>query len=431
LNLSEKLKAFICGKELHKKPPDSSLGGESDDFQTSGRLDNGCGEDLCRLTGGRIVNTPYGQHLLVQNTYEWSFCHGGIKLGEIRNISPDALKLLAKDDGYARLNFDRSVFIDTETTGLAGGSGTYAFLIGVGFFDCTGFKLNQYFMRDYDEEPAVLFSLGNLLKDFEAVVSFNGRAYDIPLLSARFLINRMENHVEKPLHLDLLSSARRLYRERLESVSLSSLETKLFSLHREGDIPSFEIPSIYFRYLREKNPYPLQPIFYHNRMDILSLVTLTVRMAAALENPFCSGDLLGQDYYCLGRLYEDMGMIEESISCYNRALDVPGVKERAYLQLSLLYKRLEKWNDAEKLWIKMARDNIHGVFALVELAKFYEHRLKDYKKAAVAAQRALEIAYKNKGLQGFSAKNEIEELKKRLARIRCKQGNIPEQVKII
>jgi hypothetical protein len=238
----------------------------------------------------------------------------------------------------------------------------------------------------------------------------------------------MENPMEKPFHLDLLSSARRLYKERMASVSLSSLEANLFSLEREGDIPSFEIPSIYFRFLRDKNPYPLKPIFYHNRMDILSLVTLVIKMAGALKDPLCSDSCSDQDFYCLGRIFEDMEIFEESIKCYLKALEVPGVSEKAYLRLSLLYKRLGRWDEAQELWLKMAEDNIHTAFALVELAKVYEHRKKDYTKAEQATRRALELAYRKKGLLGFAPEQEIRELKKRLERILSKQGKAPSQL---
>jgi hypothetical protein len=238
----------------------------------------------------------------------------------------------------------------------------------------------------------------------------------------------MENPMEKPFHLDLLSSARRLYKERMASVSLSSLEANLFSLEREGDISSFEIPSIYFRFLRDKNPYPLKPIFYHNRMDILSLVTLVIKMAGALKDPLCSDGCSDQDFYCLGRIFEDMEIFEESIKCYLKALEIPGVSEKAYFRLSLLYKRLGRWDEAQELWLKMAEDNIHTAFALVELAKVYEHRTKDYTKAEQATRRALELAYKKKGLLGFSPEQEIQELKKRLERILSKQGKASSQL---
>ncbi len=409
MNLSEKLKTFISGKQ--KGNIKTNIHTPKNDIYPA----------VDTALEATTVNTPFGEHLIVKKTYPDSYLHGKIKLDSVFNISGEILKLIAKNCNYAGFDFSRAVFIDTETTGLAGGTGTLAFLTGVGFFEGNSFKILQYFIRDYDEEIAVLYSLSNLLKNFDSMVSFNGKSFDIPLLSTRYMLNRMENPVEKTFHLDLLASARRLYRERLESVSLSSLEINLLSLEREGDIPGCEIPSVYFKFLRDRNPYPLKPIIYHNRMDILSMVTLTVSMARSFKAPFDSTTCPNQDYYCLGRVFEDMGMIEQSIKCYEKALNVSGVREKSYTQLSLLYKRLERWQEAERLWINMAKYNINTVFALVELAKYYEHKLKDYDRAALVTQRALETVYKKSTFIGCSLKDEMSELKKRLERIKCKR----------
>lgn len=431
MNLSEKLRAYMGKKVSNQENHCSSLENDISNLKSARDFsrDNDAAQ-ICDVLKAQTINTPFGVHLVAINTYNFSFYHAGTPLSSIFKISPEIISLIAKDTSYQNLDFRKSVFIDTETTGLAGGSGTYAFLVGVGFFEKDKFKLLQYFMKDYDQEPAILYSLNLLMKQFESIVSFNGKAYDIPLLSTRFLINRMENPLEKPFHLDLLASARRIYKERFSSVSLSSLETNLFYMQRKGDIPSFEIPSIYFRFLRDKNPYPLKPIFYHNRMDILSLVTLVIKMADALKNPLGSDGCSDQDFYCLARIYEDMGMFDESIKCYQKALDVPDVREKAYFRLSLLYKRLGHWGEALKLWNHMAENNINATFALVELAKLYEHIAKDYSKAEQATRKALELTYRKKSLLGRCNEGEIGELKKRMERIKQKKGKQQGQVKI-
>lgn len=407
MNLSEKLKTFLSNR------PEKSSNNKNSRLELH--------KSVSDVLGAIAVPTPFGEHFLVENTYPGSYMHGNMRLNLICNISGEIIKLIAKNSEYESFDFTRAVFIDTETTGLAGGSGTLAFLIGVGFFKGNDFKILQYFISDYDKEAAALYSLGKLLEEFESIVTFNGKSYDIPLLEARYMLSRMESPFKKNFHLDLLAAARRLYKERLESVSLSSLESNLLSLKRDGDIPGFEIPSVYFRFLKDKNPYPLKPIFYHNQMDILSMVTLAISMACTFENPLYSAACENQDYYCLGRVFEDMGMIEDSIKCYEKALYVQGVREKSYTQLSLLYKRLGMWQEAEKLWIAMVKSNTRPVFALVELAKYYEHKLKDYDRAAKAAQEALERAYKKNTLVGFALKEEILELKKRLERIEGKQ----------
>ncbi|HHX24184.1 MAG TPA: hypothetical protein GX723_09310 [Thermoanaerobacterales bacterium] len=408
MNLSEKLKTFISQKQDRTKS-EVVTPKENVHSVTSKILD------------ATTVNTPYGVHLMVEKTYDRSYIHGQIKLDSIFDISPEICKLIAKNVVFEGLDFSRAVFIDTETTGLAGGTGTLAFLIGVGFFKNKDFKIIQYFINDFNEEAAALYSLSGLLKNYDSLVSFNGKSYDIPLLSARFMLNRMENPVEKTFHLDLLHSARRLYKERLESVSLSSLEENLLSIERRGDIPGYEIPSVYFRYLRDRNPYPIKPIFYHNRMDILSMVTLTASMAKTLEEPFNAKTCASQDYYCVGKIFEDMGMIDQSIYCYKKALNAPEVRERACIQLSLLLKKLGRFNEAEKLWVTMVEKNINPVYALIELAKYYEHRIKDYNMASKVTKKAIEEVYKRHCLTRFSKSDQLEKLRKRLNRIAEKQ----------
>ncbi|NLZ51748.1 MAG: tetratricopeptide repeat protein [Thermoanaerobacteraceae bacterium] len=407
MNLSEKLKTFLSNESVRNKKEHIKTR-----FYPS----------VSDIVGGTTVTTPFGEHLLVEKTYPGSHIHGNIQLDLVCNISGEIIKLIAKSSAYESFDFARAVFIDTETTGLAGGSGTLAFLIGVGFFQGNDFKILQYFISDYDKETAALYSLSKLLEKFNGIVTFNGKSYDIPLLEARYMLSRMESPFKKPFHLDLLASARRLYKERLESVSLSSLETNLLCFKRDGDIPGFEIPSVYFRFLKDNNPHPLKPIFYHNRMDILSMVTLTNSMACAFKEHLDSTTCVNQDYYCLGRVFEDMGMIEQSIKCYEKALHVMEVKDKSYTQLSLLYKRLGQWQEAERLWTAMVKSNIRPVFALVELAKYYEHKLKDYDRAAEATQKALEKVYTRNALVGYTLKEEIFELKKRLERIKCKQN---------
>ncbi|MCG0275564.1 MAG: ribonuclease H-like domain-containing protein [Thermosediminibacteraceae bacterium] len=419
MNLSEKLKNFITAKG--KQNLSGSASEERDELAS-----------ISHFLGGNLMDTPYGRHIVIEKVFEEHFCHAGLKLCAALEISPEIIKLLTKNLSI-ELDLKKTVFIDTETTGLAGGSGTYAFLIGVGYFEGNSFRLVQYFMSDLDQEPAVLYSLKKLFCNFKGLVSFNGKAYDIPLLSARFLINRMEDPLESMAHLDLLHSARRIFGERLESISLSSLEQHLFFMERKDDVPGSEIPSIYFRYLREKDPSPLKPVFHHNQMDILSLVSLITKMGQALYNPFGTETFKAQDFYCLGRLYEDMGMFENSVKCYRKALYVPGVKDRAYRRLSLLFKRMGRWDEAEKLWIQMVQEGISQQFALIELSKLYEHRVKDYEKAALAARRALEVAYDKRRLLGrYHDRSEIEEIRKRLDRILLKMSKgREEQVKII
>lgn len=409
MKLSEKLRAFI------KEPKEAqAFGMEKPDVV-----------DICDVLKGIRVNNVFGEHLIIEKTYNENYSHAGVKLSEVLEIPSETLTLLSKDCNIRGFDFKKAIFIDTETTGLAGGSGTYAFLVGIGFFDGIFFRLRQYFMRDFDEENAMLYSLQKFLRDFNCIVSFNGKSYDIPLLATRFLLNRMENPLQDFMHLDLLSSARRLYSQRFESISLSSLEKKLFCINRQGDVPGYEIPSLYFRFLRDKNPYPLKPVIYHNGMDILSMVALAVKMADALENPFCSENCADQDYLCVAKLYQDMGFFNEAIDCYRKALEVPEVEKKAYLQLSMLLKKLNRWREAVELWQYMVNNHFYEDIALIELAKYYEHKLRDYVKAAEITEKAISLVYRKKAI-GYSQnllQSDLIKLKKRQARLNLKINN--------
>jgi uncharacterized protein YprB with RNaseH-like and TPR domain len=200
LNLSEKLKTFISGKQIGN-------------IKTDGYTrDKNLYPAMKKILEATTVNTPFGEHFIVEKNYKSSHIHGEIKLDSVFNISPEILKLIAKNGVFESFDFSRAIFIDTETTGLAGGTGTLAFLIGVGYFEGNDFRITQYFISDYDEESAALYSLSGLLENFDSMVSFNGKSFDIPLLSTRYMLNRIENPLEKTFHLDLLACARRLQR---------------------------------------------------------------------------------------------------------------------------------------------------------------------------------------------------------------------------
>lgn len=183
MNLSEKLKTFLSNR------PEKSSNNKNSRLELH--------KSVSDVLGAIAVPTPFGEHFLVENTYPGSYMHGNMRLNLICNISGEIIKLIAKNSEYESFDFTRAVFIDTETTGLAGGSGTLAFLIGVGFFKGNDFKILQYFISDYDKEAAALYSLGKLLEEFESIVTFNGKSYDIPLLEARYMLSRMESPFKK------------------------------------------------------------------------------------------------------------------------------------------------------------------------------------------------------------------------------------------
>jgi uncharacterized protein YprB with RNaseH-like and TPR domain len=190
------------------------------------------GPAIEELLPGQVTDTDHGAFFLYREEHQLDTHHGHHGLDDLLAHPPQNAALLARDERLADVDFRRMAFIDTETTGLAGGTGTYAFLVGVGVFEDDGFAIHQYFMRDYDEELAMLHALGELLDGLEAVVSFNGKSFDLPLLETRFIMARQMPRLMDAPHLDLLPAARRFWKYRLNSCALSSLETEILGAPR-------------------------------------------------------------------------------------------------------------------------------------------------------------------------------------------------------
>ena len=179
----------------------------------------------------------------------------------------------------------RWAFLDTETTGLAGGTGTYAFLIGVGRSTMTDFACASFSCAITARKPSLLASLGEHLARFDVLITYNGKAYDQPLLETRYRMVRARPPFARMEHLDLLFGARRLWKLRLDSCRLVDLEYQVLGVERQGDLPGEMIPYYYFEYLRMRQAFRLVPIFHHNAIDIVSLACLTAIVPAAFGSP--------------------------------------------------------------------------------------------------------------------------------------------------
>jgi uncharacterized protein YprB with RNaseH-like and TPR domain len=304
--------------------------------------------------------------------------------------------LLARDERLAGIDCRRMAFVDTETTGLAGGTGTYAFLVGVGVFDGEAFTIHQFFMRDYGEEPALLQSLGELLDGLEAVVSFNGKSFDLPLLETRFIMSRQSPRLVDAPHLDLLSPARRFWKYRLDSCALSSLETEILGVRRtHEDVPGWLIPGLYTDYARSGDAREMPRIFYHNAQDILSLVTLAARMCDLVAGRLSPrDDLPGEDLYGLGRLFHDLGQAARAEDAYTQAAQTcqtAHVCEMAMRDLAYLLKRQERREEALPWWQRLVEAS-GAVYACEELAKHYEWHELDLAGALTWTERGIGLA---------------------------------------
>ena len=345
------------------------------------------------LLSGEVVDSDRGSYFSYRETYDLAYRHGQHRLADLLAQDPAGPSLLARDERLAGIDVRQMAFVDTETTGLAGGTGTYAFLVGVGVFEQDRFVVHQFFMRDFDEEPAQLHALGALFDRLQVVVSFNGKSFDMPLLETRFVMTRQLPRLTEAPHLDLLPAARRFWKYRLASCALSSLETAVLGVGRtQEDVPGWLIPSLYDRYVRTGDAREMPGIFYHNVQDILSLVTLTARMCALLvPSGEVEDETPGEDLYGLARLYQDLGWHDRAEATFvraGRAARSAEVREMARRDLAYLLKRQERRAEALPWWQDLVE--VEGaIYACEELAKHYEWHEVDLARALLWTERAI------------------------------------------
>lgn len=383
------------------------------------------------MLDGYLTRNESGEAFYVETRYPVEYRRGPLPLEHCFEIPGPVWEQLGKVPPW--VNLRNAAFFDTETTGLAGGTGTYAFLVGLGFFEGCDFVVRQYFLRDYPEEEPMLEAIAQDLSRFELLVSFNGKSFDWPLMETRYRMSRRRVPMHGAPHLDLLHPARRIWKERLGACNLQNLEMQILGLCRQGDVPGHLIPPLYFDYLRSGNVEPLAGVILHNRLDIVSLVSLAGWMGQMLADPLGAtpdGELLcGDDLYALGRLYESRGMMAEALTCYETARErgVLAVSEGTLLrQLSTAYKRAKEHEQAVAIWQRMVDGGAGlSLFPYVELAKYHEHVTRSYDLAEEMAERALAIAEQRRGLAGAYGPGrlkEFQEVQHRLQRIQRKRN---------
>ena len=374
MDLSQKLKAFVSSEKLtDTRSPADTAGADTNAW------------------GGRQVSNAFGSCCLIETRYVLPHQHGTSQLYDVLGCASVGLEMLLREPRAASLDLSKTVFLDTETTGLAGGTGTYAFLVGFGFFAAREFVIRQYMMRDFPEELAMLECLHEELATVQTLVTFNGRSFDWPLLRDRFLLSRVHPPPIVELHLDLLAAARRLWRHELPSCSLQTLEKTILGVRREGDVPGAEVPQRYFAYLQSGDSTLLDDVLHHNTLDILSLAALysalSKRGTASPKSLCWSSEAEG-----IARLHAEAGRHMTALRYYDRAIDLAADRKtvrRLLLAISFCYKRLDRFDRAEPIWHALMDD---VPVCCEELAKYYEHRTKDLARALHAAEHGLRLA---------------------------------------
>src|SRR2546422_5046631 len=357
------------------------------------------GEDdtLGRLLGAGVATNHFGEHLAVRNWFSTP---------EFTDPSSTTLELLSRtrDESLSRKTRaaledpEKWLFLDTETTGLAGGTGTYAFLIGLAWWDAGGLQVEQFFMRDFAEEHSLLHELSHRIAERPVLVTFNGKSFDWPLLENRFTMTRSIAVPKLGAHFDLLHPARALWKLRLGSVRLVELERHVIDAprlgwHRENDVASALIPQYYFDYLRGGPAEPLAGVVRHNQMDLRGLAALFCKVNELLSAaPNAVNEIESLDLFGLSRFLQRRGDPDRAHSACAQALamGLPAeFRPKARRDLALMAKRRGEHALAAEIWQEIAGDPQDGIHACEQLAIYYERHAKDLVKATEFARLAI------------------------------------------
>lgn len=330
----------------------------------------------------------------IENPYNLDTRYGKITISSGLQIGGDILACLSKDDTFRNLDLSTALFIDLETTGLSGGTGTIPFNVGMGYYKDDKFWVVQYFLGDLSDEERMIQEMAQFFNDmnFQSLVTYNGKNFDIPLLETRFILYREPFPLSDLPHLDFMYPARNLWKHKYDNCRLSYLAQEVVQTGRTEDIPSAEVPWRYFRYLQTGNYDLVEPILYHNQEDILSLLGVVIAGASIFieEGEDCLADAM--DFFGAGNIMEKIGDTEKSVEFLEKALNgnlSDDVTTMAKMKLSYHFKRNQEWDKAVAIWreiTSLANISTEHLFSFRELAMYLEHKEKNYEEAIKIAE---------------------------------------------
>lgn len=392
--------------------------------------------DPADVLGGEWRESRGQQFLVIDRKYSPGYRHGHVAVADSLP-PPDGLwprlSLLAGTACRGRM-----LFVDLETTGLAGGAGSYAFLIGCGWFDGALFRVRQFFLSSFAGERVLLEAVAEAAAAAGTVVTYNGKSFDLPLMETRFVLHRMETPFAGMPHVDMVHPARRLWRPD-ESASdddggsrgamartagncrLTTLEETLCGHTREGDVPGFEIPSRYFHFVRSGDARALEAVMEHNRLDLLALALLTARASQLLDDG-PDAATTGREALGMGRLYERAGHEDDARAAFARAAQMPGAdtatRAEAWRGVAVLARRMRRFDEAASAWRRILE--LRGCPAPIAreateaLAVHHEHRVRDLRAAQAFALQSMTL---------HQSRSRREAVEHRLARLNRKLGD--------
>jgi uncharacterized protein len=394
--------------------------------------------------GGVPLSTPFGTCLVIDRRYEGDRWHGSVRVEDCELKEGEGLALL---DPQLRSRGGRpdakTVFLDLETTGLSGGAGTVAFLVGCGWFDVGAFQVRQFLLTSHAAERALLAAVADFFQGCDLLVTYNGKTFDVPVMETRWAFHRMAMPLEGQPHFDMLHPARRLWRRSTSSTlthpaepgltlphpddgcRLTTLERRLLDFHRVGDVPGFEIPERYFRFLRTGDAGPLEAVLEHNRLDLVSLAAVTARAARMAEDGHgsCRDEA---EALALGRIYERAERFDRAEACYRRAATSgdPEIQGDAWCRLAVRCRRERRFAEAAECWRALValtepasirqRGSLAELrqLAVEALAIHHEHRERDLTSAREMALFALK---EGDGRRADGIRHRIARLERKLA----------------
>ena len=371
--------------------------------------------DLSAL-GGRWFQSPHGPGYVVESIYEAGHEHGRIPLHRALSVDPARLAGQTKDPRLAEQHPSNFLYVDTETTGL-GGAGSMVFLAGTARFDGSLLRLRQYLLPAPQYEGGLLGGLAEDLAQAGALVSYNGKSFDLPLLEARYILSRQRPTFRQLPHLDLLHPNRRLFKGTFDSHRLPRMEVELLGFEREDDCPSSEVPERYFRFQRTSDPTHILPVLRHNAWDILSLVALAAHLAWVCD---------GEEYpFQAGRAAEYTGDHAAAAAHFETAISRGlGRAERldALERAARCRAKVGEWETAATHWQALIDEpRARRLTPYIELAKIHEHKLHDLASAYMLVTQAMGMASRGLAAAGSGAgETSTEALRRRADRLEAK-----------
>jgi len=397
------------------------------------------------ILGGAVVERSNGAVIVVDREYRADMRHGRLSIGDLVSTiadGADALQVMARawpafaPRATAGKPVERTgrdlLFLDLETTGLFGGAGTQAFLVGCAAIDGTSIRVRQFLLPGFEHERTLLSEMQAWARDYGAICTYNGRTFDVPLIETRYMFHRVPCALDGVPHLDMLHAARRLWRQRPlatgtpdpddSSCSLAVLEKHIAGLHRVGDVPGYEIPSRFFKFVRSGNARPLEAVLEHNRLDLISLAAVLAR-AITLITSGPSVATTAQEAYGLARVYERAGAHENAEASLLRTIDFarrvgaePEVHGEALRRLAWIRRRGRRPHEAAEAWTELSvLPRCAAAFrreAREALAIHHEHRLKDLQ---AARRHALELLAEG-ATNPARVQHRLDRLERKLAR---------------